>query len=81
VYWGRARRRDVDRGVGGRVLFNLESVDDIALMQESVNLACKLAAGRDGRGIISDNFWKTYFANGHGGIVLLWVKEKLSEKT
>lgn len=47
-------------------------------LTESVELECKLAGGRDGKGALPKDFWETYsaFANTHGGVVLLGIKEK-----
>ena len=56
----------------------IQSIADIELLRESVDLECKLAGGRDGRGIVPDDFWPTYsaFANAQGGMVLLGLREK-----
>lgn len=56
----------------------IKSLDDITLLQESVSLECKLAAGRDGKGALPEDFWPTYsaFANTDGGIVILGLREK-----
>lgn len=45
---------------------------------ESVELECKLAAGAAGQGKLPDDFWSTYsaFANTHGGLIVLGVKER-----
>ena len=55
----------------------IQSIADLELLRESVDLECKLAAGRDGKGALPEDFWPTYssFANTEGGIVLLGVKE------
>lgn len=49
----------------------------ISELSESSELECKLAAGRDGKGEIPKDFWKSYsaFANTHGGVILLGIKE------
>lgn len=59
-------------------MIEIVSITDLELLRESVDLECKLAAGRDGQGALPDDFWPTYssFANTEGGIVLLGVREK-----
>ena len=56
----------------------IQSLEDILLLRESVALECKLAAGRDGKGALPEDFWPTYsgFANANGGLVLLGLREK-----
>ena len=56
----------------------IQSLADLDQLRESYSLECKLAAGRDGRGELPKDFWKSYsaMANTDGGIVLLGVKEK-----
>lgn len=52
-------------------------LDSLGSIAEGVNLECKLAQGRDGRGELPRDFWPTYsaFANTRGGVVLLGVRE------
>ena len=59
-------------------MIDIQSIADLELLRESVDLECKLAAGRDGKGALPEDFWPTYssFANTEGGMVLLGVKEK-----
>ena len=59
-------------------MISLHSITDLELLRESVDLECKLAAGRDGKGAVPEDFWPTYsaFANTEGGVVLLGVREK-----
>jgi len=58
-------------------MIEIRSRADLTLLRESVELECKLAAGRDGQGALPDDFWPTYsaFANTAGGVVLLGVRE------
>jgi ATP-dependent DNA helicase RecG len=50
---------------------------DILELGESVDLECKAAQGRNGRGEVPEDFWKSYsaMANTHGGVILLGVQE------
>jgi predicted HTH transcriptional regulator len=59
-------------------MIEIQSIADLELLRESVELECKLAAGRDSQGALPDDFWPTYsaFANTHGGIVILGLREK-----
>lgn len=54
------------------------TLEDIAVMAESVDLECKAAQGRDGRGELPQDVWKSYcaMANTDGGTILLGVQEK-----
>ncbi len=51
---------------------------DLASLAESCDLECKAAQGRDGKGELPEDFWKSYsaMANADGGIILLGVQEK-----
>lgn len=62
---------------------DIHSMEDLALLRESISLECKLAAGRDGKGALPEDFWPTYsaFANTEGGLVLLGVREKNGQFT
>ncbi|EKD38594.1 MAG: hypothetical protein ACD_75C00682G0002 [uncultured bacterium] len=59
-------------------MIDIRTLADIASLSETVDLECKLAAGKDGKGQLPADFWPTYsaFANTHGGVILLGVKEK-----
>lgn len=56
----------------------LETLADLELLRESIDLECKLALGRDGQGALPEDFWPTYsaFANTDGGVVMLGVRER-----
>ena len=56
----------------------MKTLEDIQLLSENVELECKLANGRDGKGgLPKKTLWETYsaFANTNGGVILLGVKE------
>lgn len=55
----------------------LATLDDIAVLAETEEVECKLAAGRDGQGQLPTDLWPTYsaFANGRGGCIFLGLKE------
>ena len=59
-------------------MIEIRSHADLALLRESVDLECKLAAGRDGQGAVPEDFWPTYsaFANTEGGVVVLGLRER-----
>ena len=54
-------------------MIEIQSIADIELLRESVDLECKLAGGHDGQGAVPEDFWPTYsaFANAQGGMILL----------
>ncbi len=56
---------------------DLHTLDDFALLRETVDLECKLAQGASGDGEVPKDFWPTYsaMANTQGGVVLLGVRE------
>ncbi len=58
-------------------MFELHTLDDLALLRETVDLECKRAQGASGDGEVPKDFWPTYsaMANTQGGVVLLGVRE------
>ena len=58
-------------------MLDLRTLDDLALLRETVDLECKLAQGASGDGEVPKDFWPTYsaMANTQGGVVLLGVRE------
>ncbi|TQV74533.1 AAA family ATPase [Exilibacterium tricleocarpae] len=59
-------------------MLEITTLEDIAALKESVDIECKLAQGRDGKGKLPKDFWETYsaFANSEGGDVFLGLREK-----
>lgn len=58
-------------------MLDLRTLDDLALLRETVDLECKLAHGASGQGEVPKDFWLTYsaMANTQGGLVLLGIRE------
>ena len=58
-------------------MIKIDTIDDISALRETIEVECKLAAGRDGLGELPKDFWETYsaFANSYGGYVFLGLKE------
>lgn len=56
----------------------MSDIKSILNINESVELECKQAQGKDGNGELPHDFWPTYsaMANAYGGKVLLGVKER-----
>lgn len=54
------------------------TLEDLAVLRETVDFECKLAQGQNGQGEVPKDFWPTYsaMANVGGGVVLLGVQEK-----
>ncbi|MDC6166992.1 RNA-binding domain-containing protein [Paucibacter sp. XJ19-41] len=54
------------------------TLNDLSILAERCDLECKAAQGRDGRGELPADFWKSYsaMANGEGGLIWLGVQEK-----
>lgn len=59
-------------------MFDLNTLENLSQLAETIELECKLAQGQDGKGEVPKDFWPTYsaMANAHGGVVLLGVREK-----
>lgn len=57
---------------------SLSGITDLTTLAESADLECKAAQGKDGRGELPEDFWRSYsaMANGEGGVILLGVQEK-----
>ena len=54
------------------------TLDGLLTLVEDAFLECKAAQGRDGRGEVPEDFWKSYsaMANTDGGVILLGIQEK-----
>ncbi len=58
-------------------MLKITTLNDISSLSENYEVECKLASGKDGKGVLPVDFWKTYsaFANSYGGDVILGVRE------
>lgn len=57
--------------------FDIKTLQDIEALQESAEVECKLAQGRDKKGKLPKDIWESYsaFANTQGGHILLGLRE------
>lgn len=59
-------------------MIDILALEDLSALAESVDLECKAAQGRDGKGEVPQDVWKSYcaMANTDGGMIFLGVQEK-----
>ena len=59
-------------------MIKIHSTADIETLSETIEVECKLAAGKDGKGVLPKDFWESYstFANSYGGEIFLGIGEK-----
>ncbi len=64
-------------GVGVEFVSMAGRFDDLDELRETVDVECKKAAGRDGKGKVPDDVWQTVssMANTNGGVILLGVEQ------
>ncbi|WP_257280933.1 helix-turn-helix domain-containing protein [Endozoicomonas sp. ISHI1] len=57
---------------------SITAIEDIISLKESLEVEFKLAAGKEGRGEVPKDVWKTYsaMANTEGGDIFLGIREK-----
>jgi len=57
---------------------DIQSLSELDLLRESIDLECKLALGQDKQGKLPKDFWPSYsaMANTDGGLILLGIQEK-----
>jgi predicted HTH transcriptional regulator len=58
-------------------MIKIHSTADIETLSETIEVECKLAAGKDGKGVLPKDFWESYsaFANSYGGEIFLGIGE------
>ena len=61
--------------------FKINQLSDLENLAESEEVEFKLAHGKDGKGELPKDFWKTYsaMANAYGGWIILGVQETKSK--
>ena len=64
-------------------MLSIETLEDIAALRESVDIECKLALGKDGKGAFPKDAWETYsaFANSSGRATVYFLAKARLEDT